>query len=165
MRRLALVVAAVAATAFVSVTFSAAHGQDAPAKLGLASLAWLEGGWEGKTGEGTWETSYTSPLGGSMLSSTKLTRDGKELSFDFERWREESGVVVLTPFPGGRASLDFRTTEHAKDKIVLANPENDFPSRFTYAASGKDKLTITLEGSQGGKPTTMVLALTRRKAP
>jgi hypothetical protein len=138
-----------------------------PKPGGLAALAWLEGSWEGTSAEGTWETSYTSPRGGSMLSGTKLTHDGKERNFDFERWREEGGTVVMTPFPGGRKSVDFRAVENdAKARrVVLENPEHDFPKRFTYVASGKDKLTITLEGDQGGHAAKMTLELTRRRVP
>jgi hypothetical protein len=144
---------------------SSARGGDAPPTGGLASLAWLEGVWEGKTDEGDVETAYTSPTQGSMLSSMKMNRAGKEVHFDFERWREEAGTVVMTPFPRGRASLDFRATEvDAKGRrVVLVNAENDFPSKFVYASPAKDKLSITLEGTQGGRPARMSFELTRRK--
>jgi hypothetical protein len=138
-----------------------------PAPAGLASLAWLEGAWEGDNDMGHWETSYTSPQGGSMLSSMKLTKGDKPLHFDFERWREEGGVVVMTPFPGGTASVDFKATEvDAKaKKIVLENPAHDFPRKFVYASPAKDRLKITLEGNEGGKATRMEFDLKRRKTP
>jgi hypothetical protein len=143
-----------------------ASGEDAPSK-GLAALAWLEGAWEGDDRMGHWETSYTSSSGGSMLSSMKLSGGGKERHYDFERWREEDGVVVMTPFPKGKASVDFKATSvDAKAKqVVLENPEHDFPKKFTYASPAKDRLVITLEGDEGGKPQKMVLDLKRRKAP
>jgi hypothetical protein len=166
MSRRVLRVAVVVSFAVVVFAPGAPRAEEA-AEKGLGALAWLEGSWEGTSSDGTWETSYTSPRGGSMLSSTKLTRDGKELSYDFERWREEGGAVVMTPFPGGRRSVDFRAVElDAKARrVVLENPEHDFPRRFTYVASGKDELAITLEGEEGGKPMKITLDLARRKTP
>jgi hypothetical protein len=164
MPRLVPAVAVVALAALAPL-----HGSRAedPRPTGLAALSWLEGSWEGTSDEGTWETTYTSPRGGSMLSGAKLNHDGKERNFDFERWREEGGTVVMTPYPSGRKSKDFKAVEvdEKARRVVLENREHDFPKRFTYAASGKDKLAITLEGDQGGHPAKMTLDLTRRRTP
>jgi hypothetical protein len=158
------VLAAALAAASLLVPPPSASGEEAPAK-GLAALAWLEGAWEGEDAMGRWETSYTSPVGGSMLSSMKLTGGGKERHFDFERWREEAGVVVMTPFPAGKASVDFKATSlDAKAmRAVLENPEHDFPRKFTYESPAKDRLRVTLEGEEGGKPSKLVLDLARRR--
>jgi hypothetical protein len=158
---------AAASALLVALSFPRPATSEEPVRAGIASLTWLEGTWEGEDAMGRWETSYTSPHGGSMLSSMKLTKGDRPLHFDFERWREEGGVVVLTPFPGGVASVDFKATAHdAKEKrIVLENPAHDFPKKFVYASPAKDRLQITLEGTEGGKPTRMEFDLKRRRAP
>jgi hypothetical protein len=163
---LALLAAAAVCAAGIALRPRPAAGEEAPAK-GLAALSWLEGGWEGENRMGRWETSYTSSAGGSMLSSMKLTGGGKEKNFDFERWREEGGTVVMTPFPRGAASVDFKATsvDGAARRVVLENPEHDFPKKFTYESPSKDALKITLEGEEGGHPQKMVFELKRRKAP
>src|SRR5688572_18266845 len=77
-----------------------------PAK-GIAALDWLEGAWRTEGGDSTWETTYTSAEGGEILSATKEIAQGKVVTYDFERFFEKDGKVVMTPFPGGKRSLEF----------------------------------------------------------
>jgi hypothetical protein len=135
-----------------------------PTVKGLAVLDWLQGAWRTAEGSSTWETTYTSPEGGEILSATKEISGGKVVTYDFERFFEKDGKVVLTPFPHGRKSLDFPLEKYdaAAKRAVFTNAANDFPSTFTYERPSEGQLKITLEGKHGSEPMKIVLAFKKR---
>jgi hypothetical protein len=94
-----------------------------------------------------------------------MIEHGKVSLFDFERFREKDGAVLLTPFPRGKASMDFTLTgfDPAVKRAVFVNEKNDFPSRLTYEVGADQHLEITLEGEQGGEPMRFSLDLMRKK--
>ena len=132
-------------------------------KKGIAALDWLAGAWKGSAGTSVWETNYSTPAGGMVVSSSKEIRDGKAVMFDYEVFVEREGKIVLTPFPFGKRSKDFpaKDFDPAKKKIVLENAAHDFPRRFTYELTKSGALHITLEGEQGGQPMKMKLEFKR----
>jgi hypothetical protein len=142
-----------------------------PAKApngGVADLGWLAGSWRGSDGQSTWETCYSSPEGGEVVSASKEIRGGKVVTYDYERFWDKKGTLVFSPFPRGRKSPhDFPAVEvDAKaQKAVFENAANDFPRKFTYHRAAPDRLVITLEGEQKGQPLQMKLELKRADPP
>jgi len=139
---------------------TAADEEGAPS---IADLDWLSGAWTGGDGQSTWETSYSSPDGGQIVAASKEMRGGKTVMIDFEHFYERAGSVRMTPYPFGKKSVEFTMTEfsRADKRAVFANPEHDFPNRFTYQRSSKSSLKITLEGTMNGSPLRVDISLAR----
>jgi len=134
------------------------------AKSGVAALHWLEGSWRSAETDGVvWEACYSSPAGGEIVSATKRIQGGKVTLFDFERIREEGDKVVLTPFPHGKASVDFTLMgfDPSVERAVFANPEHDFPQRMRYERSKDGHLLILLAAEKDGKHVGFKLDLVR----
>ncbi len=104
LRHLPLLLPAVGALALATFADPPAPVGPAEPPKGVAALAWLEGQWQ--SADGKWEACYSSPLGGEIVSATKKIEDGKVTLFDFERFRDVDGVVVLMPFPHGKAGTE-----------------------------------------------------------
>lgn len=167
MRRSVYVAAAAVALGVVMAAnlTGGASGEGAKDSAKVADLAWLEGSWTGKADDGAvWEAVYTAPSGGEVVSASKEMKDGKVAMFDFERFFEKGGKVVMVPFPWGRQSVEFPLTEFdaAARRAVFENPAHDFPRRFRYERVADDKLEIELAGDMGGNQVKMAIRLTRR---
>jgi hypothetical protein len=167
LRHLALLIPAIGALSlatFADPPAPAAPATPAPAAKGVAALAWLEGQWQ--SADGKWEACYSSAVGGEIVSATKKIEDGKVTLFDFERFREEDGVVVLTPFPHGKASVDFKeraSTPPPGGKIaIFDNPAHDFPQRIRYTLTADGHLKIMLMAEQEGRHVGFSLDLVRK---
>ena len=116
---------------------------------GTSDLPWLEGVWRGRVGGRDFEARYTSPDGGLILSMSKYTANGKAVEFEFERFTEKEGTVVLTPYPDGKESpATFRLTDFDQKtrRAVFENPEHDFPTKISYQRVAEDSLTILVSG-------------------
>jgi hypothetical protein len=127
--------------------------------VSLDDLSWLAGSWRGEI-QGAkaatrFETHYTAPQGGVILSISKAFRpDGKLAWFEFERFESQDGVLRVTPYPGGKASVSFTLVEYdaAAKKAVFANPEHDYPNRITYQRVAEDRLRFVVAGDKQGSP-------------
>jgi hypothetical protein len=114
----------------------------------ITQLSWLEGVWRGRIGAQDFEARYTGPDGGQILSASKYTRNGKAAGFEFERFVEKDGGVVLTPFPDGKSSVSFKMTDFDSKtrRAVFENPSHDFPTKISYQRVVDDSLTILVSG-------------------
>jgi hypothetical protein len=140
-----------------------------PAQVRLEDLAWLAGSWAGEVkGAGAttrFETRYTSPEGGVILSMSKaLTAPGRLSWFEFERFELLEGTLRVTPYPGGRAGVSFDLVEYdpAAKRAVFANPEHDYPTRITYHRAAEDRLILVVAGETAEAPV-MEFVLTRQR--
>jgi hypothetical protein len=135
-----------------------------PETKGIAALGWLQGAWRTAEGESVWETTYTGAEGGEILSATKEIANGKVVTYDFERFFEKDGKVILNPFPRGKRSHEFPLEKYdaAAKRATFVNAANDFPNTFIYERPADDKLKITLEGKHGTEPMKIVLEFRKR---
>lgn len=136
----------------------------AQTKAGIERLSFLAGTWRGMYPGGEWESAYTTPQGGVVLSSSKDMRGGKVVMIEFEHFREVDGDVVLTPYPfGKKSSTSFKMTEfdEKSNRAVFTNSEHDFPSKLVYERTAKDELTIQVIGTQRGKQVEQTMKLKR----
>ncbi len=130
----------------------------------LAQLDWLAGHWEGTFGGQSFESHYTTSRGGMILSVSKQVSKGQVRLFEMERFVEQEGQIILTPYPFGRASSDdFRLvpTNEGVKRARFISPEHDFPTEIIYELVGPDQLHITIAGQQNGKRVEIPAILTR----
>ncbi len=127
------------------------------ANVRLEDLSWLAGSWSGEVkgaAPGTrFETHYTTPHGGVILSSSKaLSQEGELRWFEFERFETRDGALQVTPYPNGKASVSFTLVEYdpAAKKAVFANAEHDYPNRITYQRVADDRLLFVVAGDDEG---------------
>ena len=125
----------------------------------IEDLSWLAGSWSGEVrGAGAatrFETHYTTPQGGMILSVSKAFRSEGTLSwFEFERFAVRNGVIEVTPHPGGKPSVSFTLVEYdpAAKKAVFANLDHDYPNRISYQRAADDRLLFVLTGKAEGAP-------------
>ena len=127
-----------------------------PGTARLEDLSWLAGSWSGEVkgaAPGTrFETHYTTPQGGVILSTSKaFGQNGKLSWFEFERFETRDGVLQVTPYPNGKASVSFTLVQYdsAAKKAVFANPQHDFPKSITYQRVADDRLLFVVAGDEG----------------
>ena len=137
-----------------------------PAPPSIRDLAWLEGTWQGKVGERDFEARYSGADGGQVLSASKYTKEGVAAGFEFERFEELDGTLVLTPFPEGKSSVTFKLAElePTSRRAVFENLAHDFPTRLSYQRVADNKLTILVSGpGEDGKEQVLTYSLTRKR--
>jgi hypothetical protein len=103
------------------------------------------------------------PQGGVILSSSKaFSQDEKLRWFELDLFEMRDGVLQLTPYPNGQASVSFTLVEYdpAAKKAVFANDQHDYPNRITYQRVAEDQLHFTVAGSSEGE-AVMEIALSR----
>jgi hypothetical protein len=127
----------------------------------LSALDWLAGRWLQESKDERVEVIYTTSEGGSILGLTKVSGGGATHFFELEKIAVEGDAVVLVPFPDGQRAASFRLVEDGARRAVFESPKNDFPRRIVFDATREGALEVVLEGSQGGQPSTMRLALKR----
>jgi len=118
----------------------------APAPASAKGLAFLAGDWESRSAKESFRAHYGDPEGGMVLGVSKSIEGGRAVFFELEVFRSEGEVLVLQPYPGGKAAASFRATELTKSSVTFANPKNEFPKEITYACPSQDRLEITLRG-------------------
>lgn len=142
-------------------------GQSGEGRI-LPTLDWLAGHWEGTFGGHFFETHYTSPDGGMILSVSKQIRRGRVSLFEMEQFVERAGEVVLTPYPFGKASRDlFRLVDYDSSikKAKFVSPEHDFPTEISYELVSADRLRIVVAGLSGERRVEITADLKRVTGP
>lgn len=132
----------------------------------LSDLGWLAGHWVGTGTNGVeYESRYSSPNGGLIVSASKEVRNGRAVSADFEMFFEKDGGIIFQPFPNGKKSehgFPLASYDAAARRAVFENREHDFPQVFIYEQPAPDQLRITLEGpGKDGETKRIVFDLHR----
>lgn len=138
-------------------------GARATPQAQLAGLTWLAGAWSGSMWGGTFETYYSTPEGGRVLSYSQLLKSGKPAFHEFEVFGCEGDELVLRPHPRGRpaAAFTLQTLDPTQRKATFENPKNDFPTRIEYHRATDERLVITLSDPHGTSGKTEVFDLAR----
>ena len=131
--------------ALLTVLSAAALLQAAPAAP-APDLSWLAGYWldcsRGREASETW----SDPRAGLMVGHTVTVRNGRS-GFEFARITHmQDGVLAYVAQPAGGAPTPFRLIESGPQRVVFANPANDFPHRIIYSRTG-DVLAARIEGA------------------
>ena len=109
-------------------------------------LSWLAGYWldcsRGREASETW----SDPRAGLLVGHTVTVRNGRS-GFEFARIAPlQDGGLAYVAQPGGAAPTLFRLVESGPQRVVFANPANDFPHRILYQRTG-DVLAARIEGA------------------
>lgn len=109
-------------------------------------LSWLAGYWLDCSGGREASETWSDPRAGLLVGHSVTVRNGRS-GFEFARIAPlQDGVLAYVAQPGGAAPTPFRLIESGPQRVVFANPANDFPHRILYQRAG-DVLTARIEGA------------------
>ena len=130
---------------------AAALLQTAPAPA--LDLSWMSGYWlsceDGREASETW----SDPRGGLMVGHAVSLENGRS-SFEVSHIGPTSQGYAYVAQPGGMPPTVFVVSETGPNRVVFANPDNDFPTRIAYERVG-ETLTARIEGENGGQARSM----------
>src|SRR5579871_6206775 len=142
-----LIVLAVAALSTPAPTRAGAHDSTvAP----IESLAFLEGTWKGTFEGERFETSYSSPAGGKVVSWSKGFTGERANFFELEVFEEREGTLVVTPYPDGKRAHAFHLLTLDGERAVFESTDREFPRRLVYERVTRDKLRFLVSGTRDG---------------
>ena len=121
----------------------------------LSDLAWMAGSWSGIENGVEMEELWQTPKGTSMLGLHRDTAKGRTVSFEFLRIEATAEAIIYWGSPEGRPATPFRLIELKGKRVVFENPEHDFPQRIIYWLDNDGSLRAKIEGTQGGKSSSM----------
>ena len=109
-------------------------------------LSWMAGYWLDCSGGREASETWSDPRAGLLVGHTVTVRNGRS-GFEFARIAPlQDGVLAYVAQPGGAAPTPFRLIESGPQRVVFANPANDFPHRILYQRTG-DVLAARIEGA------------------
>jgi hypothetical protein len=157
MRKLALLVTALALNALVTRTSPARQSTQRSGDKTLDPLAWMVGSWLMEHGGTVVEEHWTPARGNTMLAVGRTTRGQRTVFFEFLRIEQTPDAVTYHAAPRGRSpATPFKMIEMSADKVVFENPQHDFPVRITYWREGADQMGARVEGKDGARPESWV---------
>ena len=136
---------------------SAATAADAPP-------AWLAGCWQGEADTAAAQAFevWSAPRADRMLGMSQTLRSGGSM-FEFMRIdRGERGLRFVAQ-PGGRPPTEFAAQRVEAQRILFANPQNDFPKYIDYRRDG-DRLEARLSAAAPDQEGARALYAFRRVA-
>jgi hypothetical protein len=132
------------------------HPQDialpTPAKATMGDMAWLAGAWVAPRGAASVEERWGPPLGGAMLGTSRTVARDKMVAFEFLRFGERNGGLVLFAQPNGVPPTEFVLTELSATRAVFQNPRHDSPQRIVYERTGEGRMSVVVGFGKGGRP-------------
>lgn len=109
-------------------------------------LSWMAGYWLDCSGGREASETWSDPRVGLLAGHAVTVRNGRS-GFEFARIAPlQDGVLAYLAQPEGAAPTPFRLIESGPQRVVFANPANDFPHRILYQRQG-DVLTARIEGA------------------
>ena len=109
-------------------------------------LSWMAGYWLDCSGGREASETWSDPRAGLLVGHSVTVRNGRS-GFEFARIAPlQDGVLAYVAQPAGAAPTPFRLIESGPQRVVFANPANDFPHRILYQRAG-DVLTARIEGA------------------
>ena len=126
--------------------------------------AWLAGCWQGEAGTAAAQAFevWSAPRADRMLGMSQTLRGGGSM-FEFMRIEGGARGVRFLAQPGGRPPTEFAAERVEAQRIVFANPQNDFPKFIDYRRVG-DRLEATLGATPPDQDGKRALYAFRRVA-
>jgi hypothetical protein len=126
----------------------------------IASVAWLNGCWQGKSEEGRVDLQWGKPAGGSLLGAGRVVRGDRTAFAEFLELRESVDGLLLVVHPLGQPPVTYRLQEAGRNEAVFVNAGQAFPQRITYRRDGAT-LQVRAEGEPGGNQRQVRYKLSR----
>ncbi|MCB0356714.1 MAG: hypothetical protein KDD40_06885 [Bdellovibrionales bacterium] len=117
----------------------------------LHQLDWMKGRWVGGYNGSNMESYYTTSEGGLILGQTKIAGHKGIEFYEFEKFEEQDGDILLTPMPFGKLGVTFTATLVTNKKVIFENPEHDFPNKIIYMLERENRMIARIEGIQNGQ--------------
>jgi len=152
------------APALAVAAFAAILAVAVPARAADAPPAWLAGCWQGEAGTSAENAleAWSTPRADRMLGVSQTLR-GAGSMFEFMRIdRGERGLRFVAQ-PGGRPPTEFQAQRVEAQRILFANPQNDFPKYIDYRRDG-DRLEARLSAAAPDQEGARALYAFRRVA-
>jgi hypothetical protein len=108
-------------------------------------LKWMSGHWAATIDGVQMEEIWSAPAGGMLIGMHRDVRANGKTFFEFFRIAETADGIVYHAQPNGRPATPFKLIESSRERVVFANPENDFPKRIIYVLQDK-RLCARIEG-------------------
>jgi hypothetical protein len=96
-----------------------------------------------------------------MFGIARTVRDGATTIFEYMRIVEEERGLVFIAQPNGAPPARFPLVSQARNEIVFANPEHDYPQRIVYRREG-NVLSGTVSLADGSRPMSWTYQLEMR---
>jgi len=145
----------------VATVAQKAHG--APAAK-MADLAWISGQWNAVDEAVVVDAYYAQPAAGTLMGQFRIIESDVVTFYEFERFAEEAGSLVLYPIPNGTIGVPFTLSDIGSDRAVFANPEHPFPKTVTFFLDEGGLLHIRADGEVEGHPLTQEIIMGRGKS-
>jgi hypothetical protein len=148
------------AATFLLLAASPAHSGD-----GLASFAWMAGGWGGTEKE-TWTEEWWTPPRANQMMGSNRTGEGEQVrGFEFMRITQEpDGTITFWGAPGGVSPVPFKLKTSGPEFAVFENPDHDFPNWIRYERT-TEGMKASIGGAKGGEMSWTWSSLTRDDSP
>ena len=139
------------------------------ADAALAPLSFLSGRWTSDSPDGMEEEYWSQAMGGSMVGTFRVVKDGGAVFYEFWAIEIEDGKAVfkMKHFNRGLVGWEEKaevvrlgTTAGTGQEVVFARPDGSMELR--YKAKG-DELVSTLRRVKDGKVSEDVFRLHRSK--
>ncbi|MEX2528606.1 MAG: DUF6265 family protein [Gemmatimonadota bacterium] len=126
----------------------------------------MAGCWSGTLSSGAlYEEWWMPESGGMLMGMSRMSLEGRTLSFEFLRIVLDGATPVYVAQPGGRVETHFRLASLIDGRAVFENLEHDFPQRIIYASPGAGAPFARIEGEGGGETRGLDLPLNRVACP
>ena len=109
-------------------------------------LSWLAGYWLDCSGGREASETWSDPRLGLVVGHAVTVRDGRSGFESAHIGPASDGGLAYFARPEGAPATPFRLIESGPQRVVFANPANDFPHRILYQREG-DVLTARIEGA------------------
>lgn len=131
----------------------------------LASLAWLEGCWQGTVNQREFREHWLPLRGGMLIGAGQSVLRGKMQDYEFLRIEPKGDGIVFTQFSGDLKETSFKLdskVDDDKDTIfTFANTADSFPARLVYRRGTEGWLYETIEGKMNGADRQVIYPLRR----
>jgi hypothetical protein len=118
----------------------------------VATLRWLSGCWELRSGSRVTHEQWMAPLASQMMGMSRTVARDTVREFEMLRIELRGGVPTYVAMPSGQKEAHFAATVLTDTAVVFDNPAHDFPQRIRYRRVGADSLVARIEGTTGGRP-------------
>ena len=133
-----------------------------PAPTSAPDLSWLAGYWLDCSGGHEASETWSDPRLGLIVGHAVTVRNGRSGFESAHIGPSPDGGLAYFAQPEGAPATPFSLIESGPQRVVFANPANDFPHRIIYQRTG-DVLAARIEGADDDE--TRSAEWTFNKAP
>jgi hypothetical protein len=119
------------------------------------ALAFMAGTWTAQIWDGTFEETWSTPLGGTMQGIGRHHVNGKVGFMEFMSIEPTPAgllmfMVLGAPSKGACKPVPFVLCEFENGCAVFVNEENEYPTHITYEMGDGNTLKCRIEGVSNG---------------